>query len=43
MAEEDSFESYKRYLEDSIGIPPIKPPQKPMNGFMRFFLERGCQ
>ena len=44
MADEDnSYEEYKKYLEESLGISSIKPPQKPMNAYMRFFLERGCQ
>jgi hypothetical protein len=35
--DENSFEEYKKYLEESIGAINLKPPNKPMNGFMRFF------
>jgi hypothetical protein len=38
--EEDSFQELKRELEEELGISSIPPPTKPMNPFMRFFLER---
>lgn len=42
-AEEDSYEEYKKYLEESLGISNIKAPLKPMNPYMRFFFERSCE
>jgi hypothetical protein len=38
LADEDSYEAYKKYLEDSLGIPPFEAPKPPMNPYMRFFL-----
>ena len=41
--EEDSYEQYKKYLEESLGIFGIPPPPKPMNPYMRFYFERSCE
>lgn len=43
MKEEDSFEEYKGELEKELGISDLKPPTKPMNAYMRFFLERSSE
>jgi hypothetical protein len=43
MKDEDSFEQYKKYLENSLGISSIPVPHKPMNAYMRFFLERSSE
>ena len=42
-AEENSYEEYKKYLEDSLGIFSIPPPPKPMNPYMRYYFERNCE
>lgn len=31
--EEDSYEEFKKYLEDSIGVVGIKAPPKPMTPY----------
>jgi hypothetical protein len=41
--DENSYEEYKQYLEDSIGIMNLTPPHRPMNAYMRFFFERSCE
>ena len=41
--DEDSYDIYKKYLEDSIGVHNLNPPNKPMNAYMRFFFERSCE
>lgn len=41
--DENSYEEYKKYLEESIGVMNLQPPSKPMNAFMRFFFERSCE
>lgn len=38
--EDDSFEEYKKYLEDSIGVAGIKAPPKLMTPYQRFYYER---
>jgi hypothetical protein len=40
---EDSYEEYKKYLENSLGITDLQAPQAPMNPYMRFFLERSSE
>jgi len=35
--DDNSFEEYKKYLEESIGVLNLKPPSRPMNPFMRYF------
>lgn len=40
--DEDSFEEYKKYLEDSLGISGIPNPPRPMSPYMRFFFQRNC-
>jgi len=41
--DEDSYDVYRKYLEDSIGVLNLNPPNKPMNAYMRFFFERSCE
>ena len=41
--DENSYEEYKKYLEESIGVMNLQPPSKPMNAFMRYFFERSCE
>jgi hypothetical protein len=41
--EEDSFEECKKNLEESLGISAVVAPPKPMNPYMRFFLERSSE
>lgn len=41
--EEDSFQAYKNQLQDGLGYNEIKKPMKPMNPYMRFFLEKSSQ
>jgi hypothetical protein len=36
--EENSYEEYKRYLENSLGITSLTAPKNPMNPYMRFYL-----
>ena len=43
QTDEDSYEAYKKYLEDSLGLPPVDAPKTPMNPYMRFFLERSSE
>lgn len=42
-AEEDSFEDYKKYLEESLGISGIAAPPRIMTPYNRFFFERNCE
>lgn len=34
--EEDSFEEYKKYLENSIGVTGVNTPPKIMTPYIRF-------
>lgn len=45
MEEEDSYENYKKHLEESNAMmePEVRMPKHPMNGYMRFHLERTCE
>ena len=43
MTEEDSFENYKKYLEDSLGIYGVNPPPRPLTPYMRLFFERSTE
>lgn len=43
MIEEDSFEEYKKYLEDFIHDATkntLKPPKMPFNAYMHFILDK---
>lgn len=40
---EDSFETYKKYLEDSIGIANVEAPPRPLTPYLRFYFERSCE
>jgi hypothetical protein len=40
--EEDSFQEYKKYLEDSLGILGIRAPPRPQTPYTRYFFERSC-
>ena len=42
--QQDSYEEYKNYLCNSLGRDAsVEQPNRPMNPYMRFFLERSCQ
>ncbi len=41
--DDNSYEQYKKYLEDSIGALNLDAPNKPMNPYLRFFFERNCE
>lgn len=40
--EEDSFQEYKKYLEDSLGLSGIKAPVHPQSPYARYLFERCC-
>lgn len=41
--EEDSFQEYKKYLEDSIGVSDILKPPRIMSPYSLFYFERQTQ
>ncbi len=41
--EENSYQEYKKYLEESFGLTGIPTPPRPFTPYMRFFYERNCE